>query len=59
MCEMSISLPVHTICTVCAVLVKENQLHRFGIKGLLENMWNIQFVYVFVLQYCLNTKSYF
>lgn len=32
MCGMSISLPVHTICTVCAVLVKENQAHRFGIK---------------------------
>lgn len=32
MCEMSISLPVHIICTVCAVLVKENQAHRFGIK---------------------------
>lgn len=29
MCGMSISLPVHTI---CAVLVKENQAHRFGIK---------------------------
>lgn len=32
MCGMSISLPLHTICTVCAVLVNENQAHRFGIK---------------------------
>lgn len=32
MCDMSISLPAHTICTVCAVLVKENQVHRLGLK---------------------------
>lgn len=32
MCGMSISLPVHTVCAVCAVHVIENQAHRFGLK---------------------------
>lgn len=32
MCGMSISLPVQTIFTLCAVLVNENQAYRFGIK---------------------------
>lgn len=32
MCGMSISLPVHTVCAVCAVPVIENQAYRFGIK---------------------------
>lgn len=31
-CVSSISLPVGTIFTPCAVLVNENQAHRFGIK---------------------------
>lgn len=32
MCGMSISLPVHTVCAVCAVPVIENQAYRFGIR---------------------------
>lgn len=31
MCRMSISLPVHTICTVCAVRVNKHQAHGFGV----------------------------
>lgn len=46
MCGMSISLPVHTIRTVWAVLVNEE-------PG--AQIWCIfSFFFFFILQYCLN-----
>jgi len=54
---VSVSLPVHKICTVCALLVNGNQAHRFKRFVRKYHMeYSVQYFvcFYFILQYFLN-----